>query len=56
MVGKKLYEIGTSAGKLNVEVNAFQRYFFVIVTYASLLKMDGSVQVAHSTQFVHLLL
>ena len=50
--GKKLYEIGLSAGKLHVEVNAFERYFFVIVTYASLLKIDGPMQIAHSTPYV----
>ena len=47
-----MYEIQTSGGKLHVEVNAFERYFFVIVAYASLLKIDGSLQVAQSTPYV----
>lgn len=50
--GKKLYEIGSSLGKLTVEVNAFKRYFFVVVTYSGLLKVDGSLQIAQKTPYV----
>ena len=49
-----MYEIGSSAGKLHVEINAFSKYFFIIVTYASLLKVDGHMQVASSTKYVFL--
>ena len=47
-----MYEIGTSLGKLTVEVNAFKRYFFVVVTYSALLKVDGSLQIAQKTKYV----
>jgi hypothetical protein len=50
---KALYEIVTSAGKLHVEVNAFANYLFLVVAYASLLRLDGSLQLAQSTPYVH---
>lgn len=40
---KKMFEISNAAGKLHIEVNAFARYYFVIVTYSTLLKMDGGI-------------
>lgn len=49
---KKMFEVASSAGKLHIEVNAFQRYFFVVVTYASLLRMDGPIQLVHPTPYV----
>jgi hypothetical protein len=49
---KKTFEIVTSAGKLFIEVNALSKYFFVVVAYAGLLKIDGSLQVAYPTPYV----
>jgi hypothetical protein len=48
-----MFEVINNAGKLHIEVNAFDRYFFVIVTYASLLKADGGIQLVHPTHYVN---
>lgn len=47
-----MFEIVNSVGKLHIEVNAFERFYFVIVAYAGLLKLDGSMQVVHPTPYV----
>ena len=51
---KKTFEMSTSAGKLMVEVNQFSSYFFVVVCYADLLKVDGGLQFAQKTPYVTL--
>ena len=51
---KKTFEIKNSAGKLMVEANRFNGYFFLIITYASLLKVDGALQIAYPTPYVQL--
>lgn len=53
---KKTFEIVNQLGKLLIEVNVFAKYFFVIVTYAGLLKVDGTLQLAFPTPYVQFII
>ena len=49
---KKLYQVATSLGKLTIEVTKFTQYIIVVVTYSSILKLDGYLQIAFPRPYV----
>jgi hypothetical protein len=50
---KNTYEVPTTIGKLTIEVTRFSQYVMIVITYSGALKLDGYLQIAHPTPYVH---